>query len=651
MRTLLTIWIVTLALCGQALALEPAELVEIRNSYDAALNAHDLDTMMTYWLDDGVLDFVPLPTLFEGKEAARAFLGGLIAGFPDLATTEGIVLAADNIVVVEHSTTGTHDGTWMGIPPTGNPGAGPHIDIYEFEGDKIKRSTAYMDTASLMIQLGVLPAPNMPELVPSFTLPDPEPTGLSPMEANAEMLARWNAHDMTGLAKMVRPDAQIMESAFGMADRDTFIASSELLFQGFSDIRGEFVRSIDMGDGWVAIEVVFTGTHDGMFNGIPATGRVGTLRAAGIRRFDAEGLMTNFSLYYDNMTIMTQLTANSFADHGSGTTTQLFAGGATWQLNWGQGPWTWSTITGESLLDSNVSAVLDMHTTAAADTSADLIATLPVAGTLTLTAHDEHFPEVTTGTMVLSGAGVNVIDINASRVMVDEGAGMFLAPFHPPGPKVVLALDQATGIFGHITQVGPWELVLAGSYAVPLIEGMELQDNIFTALGGNVALIGGIGEFALSGLYTPNQAKLPIDFCQYGTASTEKLAPDGGGWNQQWGLGPWDWLTCTAETNAQFLNENVTGTLTTQVTGLPDISEDLILHIPLAGQQIMTEHAAGNPDEVIGQITCDVIAMFVADMNAQRASVNEAEDTITIAFGASVEEGPDGLMTVAEANK
>ena len=43
------------------------------------------------------------------------------------------------------------------------------------------------------------------------------------------------------------------------------------------------------------------------------------------------------------------------------------ARGAVWQLNWGQGPWTWSTIAGEPLLDSNVSAVLDLRTTAAAD--------------------------------------------------------------------------------------------------------------------------------------------------------------------------------------------------------------------------------------------------------------------------------------------
>ncbi|MFC1633574.1 hypothetical protein ACFL5Z_01920 [Planctomycetota bacterium] len=338
----------------------------------------------------------------------------------------------------------------------------------------------------------------------------------------------------------------------------------------------------------------------------------------------------------------------SFADYGSGTTIELAVGKGIWQLNWGQGPWIWSESTAQPLLDPNVSGILDLHTTAPAEVSADLVATLPIAGTLTLSAHDEDFKDVTTGTMVLSGAGINVIDINASRVIVDEGSGMFLAPFPPPEPKLTLTLEEATGVFEYINQVGEWDLNIAGSYAVPLIEGLELQDNILTALGGNVALIGGIGTFALSGQYSPDLSKMPMSFCEYGTGSTTKLAPDGGGWDQQWGLGPWDWHPFPAETNAQFLNENVTGNLTTQVTGQPMISEDLILHLPLGGQMVLTEHAANDPDEEIGRITCDVMATFVADMNAERAVVNDTEGTITIAFGASVEDVPDGLMTVTE---
>jgi hypothetical protein len=63
---------------------------------------------------------------------------------------------------------------------------------------------------------------------------------------------------------------------------------------------------------------------------------------------------------------------------------------------------------------------------------------------------------------------------------------------------------------------------------------------------------------------------------------------------------------------------------------------------------VLTEHAADNSEDVAGQITCDVTATFVVDMNAERAVVNDAEGTITVAFGTSVEEGPDGLMTVTE---
>jgi len=42
--------------------------------------------------------------------------------------------------------------------------------------------------------------------------------------------------------------------------------------------------------------------------GFPATGRTCTLRGAGLLRFDADGLVTNFSLYYDNLTVVQQLT-------------------------------------------------------------------------------------------------------------------------------------------------------------------------------------------------------------------------------------------------------------------------------------------------------------------------------------------------------
>lgn len=340
-----------------------------------------------------------------------------------------------------------------------------------------------------------------------------------------------------------------------------------------------------------------------------------------------------------------------FTDCGSGTTTRLFAGGATWQLNWGQGPWTWFDASGEPLLDSNVSAVLDLRTTAAADVSADLVATLPIAGTLTLTAHDERFPDVTTGTMVLSGAGINVIDINASRVIVDEGAGMFLAPFHPPGPKVTLTLDEATGVFAYVDHAGDWELSIAGSYAIPLIPGLELQDNIFTALGGNVALIGGIAEFTLSGEYVPDMSKKVKSFCEYGSGVSERLGTGGALWNIAWGNGAYHWHVCDADQDAGILDDDVVGMLETTTAGAPQIDDDLILRFDFGGRFELTDYDQINsrtPHEIAGKILGDVEGTFVADMNAANAVVDEAAGTITIVFGAELNDNPDALITVTE---
>ncbi len=338
----------------------------------------------------------------------------------------------------------------------------------------------------------------------------------------------------------------------------------------------------------------------------------------------------------------------AFTDCGSGTTVELFAGGAVWQLNWGQGPWTWSDSMGESLLDANVSAVLDLRTTASADISDDLIATLPIGGTLILSAHDAINKDVVTGTMVLSGAGINVIDINAARVIMDEGSGMFLAPFPAPAPKLTLALEEATGVFAYIQQTEDWELSFAGSYAIPLIEGQSLQDNIMTALGGKVPLIGGIGTFALSGEYVPDETKRAQAFCEYGTGISERMGAGGALWNQVWTGGPWDWHECPTSVNMRFLGDTVSGELETFTAGAPSIDENMVLKFSFGGEMRLNDYNDVNPEEIDGQIIGDAKGLFVADMNAEHASL-DADGNIVIAFGASVHDGRDCLITVTEA--
>jgi hypothetical protein len=337
-----------------------------------------------------------------------------------------------------------------------------------------------------------------------------------------------------------------------------------------------------------------------------------------------------------------------FADYGSGTTIELVSGKGTWQLNWGHGPWTWSNNEGAPLLSSNVSSVLALQTTAPAKVSADLVATLPVAGTLTLAAHDQNNGNTVIGTMVLSGAGVNIVDLNASRVVVDEGSGMGMAPFHPPGPEVTMTLNEATGVFAYIQQAGDWRLELAGLYAMPLMQEGKLQDNIMAALGGKVPLIGGLGTFALSGQYEAVESMRPASFCEYGRAVAAQFGAAGGLWNQTWSGGPWAWHKCPATVNAKFLGQNVSGELETTTTGTPTIDEALMLRMGFAGRITLTRQSDTTPAQIDGQIIGDMKGTFVADANAAHATF-DSQGNIVCAFGVAVHNAPDAFVTVTEA--
>jgi hypothetical protein len=309
MRRVLTILIVILAVCTQGIAQTPDELLAIHDTHLAAMNAHDLDTMMSFWADDGIYDLVssppPVPVAYVRAGYATRF-----AALPDFHMTMGRVLAAGNMVVEEGMTVYTDVGTGIEVNI-------PHISIYEFEGDKIKKVTSYNDRLSTMVTLGQVSAPEMPPLVPSVNVPDPEPTGLFPMEANAELIRRWNSHDAAGAARMNRADYQIFAGPLGThLDRVAMTAMNELYFTSFPDVQIEVVRAVELEDGWVLTELISKGTHQGDFMGVPVSGYLTGLRLVWLTRYDADGLATEQSFYYDNITLLNQMTTAPYSLDG-----------------------------------------------------------------------------------------------------------------------------------------------------------------------------------------------------------------------------------------------------------------------------------------------------------------------------------------------
>jgi len=206
-RIISTVVLGLLAVGAQARAQTPAELIAIKDAARAALNAHDLEAFLSYLDEDAIFDLVSAPVQFQGKEQIGAVMGGEFTSFPDWHSAAGRRWAPAGIVVEEPTISGTHMAMWNGIPPTGNPVQLNGLEIVDFEGDKIKRITMYVDMTTEMVQLGVVAPGAPPEPAPSFAVPAPEPTGLAPVAAVLEAKRRYNAHDFAGYARMFRADA------------------------------------------------------------------------------------------------------------------------------------------------------------------------------------------------------------------------------------------------------------------------------------------------------------------------------------------------------------------------------------------------------------------------------------------------------------
>ena len=89
----------------------------------------------------------------DGEEAVRELLQGLMHGMSDLHAETVRLRHMDDGVLVEGIITGTHDGVWAGIPPSGNRVNFPVVGIFEFDGDRLLCEKVFFDTATVMTQM------------------------------------------------------------------------------------------------------------------------------------------------------------------------------------------------------------------------------------------------------------------------------------------------------------------------------------------------------------------------------------------------------------------------------------------------------------------------------------------------------------------
>jgi steroid delta-isomerase-like uncharacterized protein len=93
------------------------------------------------------------------KEGTLDFFRALLDAFPDMTMSVEDLVADGDKTVARVKVEGTHQGGFMGIPPTGASVDMQLIDIMRFDGaGRVCEHWGVADMLSLMQQLGVVPA-------------------------------------------------------------------------------------------------------------------------------------------------------------------------------------------------------------------------------------------------------------------------------------------------------------------------------------------------------------------------------------------------------------------------------------------------------------------------------------------------------------
>jgi steroid delta-isomerase-like uncharacterized protein len=136
--------------------LQAARAAVVREHMESE-NRHDFDATIATFARPRY-EIVPTGDVFDGETAVRGYFAASRAAFPDQRNELRALHHTDDAVIVEFDLLGTHLGPLRGIPPTGKEFRCPMTAFFVFEGDRIVCERVYFDSATILRQLGLVPA-------------------------------------------------------------------------------------------------------------------------------------------------------------------------------------------------------------------------------------------------------------------------------------------------------------------------------------------------------------------------------------------------------------------------------------------------------------------------------------------------------------
>ena len=131
-------------------------LQDATNTGDVELIAKTIDELV----DPDAVIHTPLPIEATGAKLLKEVFGRLLRAYPDLHITVEDLIEEGDKIVSRQTVTGTHQGEYMGLPPSGRAVMYNEIFIVRFAGGRIAETWGIVDVFSQMKQLGAIPGPS-----------------------------------------------------------------------------------------------------------------------------------------------------------------------------------------------------------------------------------------------------------------------------------------------------------------------------------------------------------------------------------------------------------------------------------------------------------------------------------------------------------
>ena len=137
---------------------EPAgDLKSLNRRWLQAFNERDWKTETAIRTPDFRAHLSGAPEPLDA-DAWGGFMAAFTAGFPDSRISVDACIAEGDTVVTRWTLTGTHQGLFQGIPPTGRAVKFTGIEFNRVADGRFVEHWAMFDNIALLRQLGVMPA-------------------------------------------------------------------------------------------------------------------------------------------------------------------------------------------------------------------------------------------------------------------------------------------------------------------------------------------------------------------------------------------------------------------------------------------------------------------------------------------------------------